>query len=90
MPNIKSQKKRMRLSAKRAERNKSAKAALRTAVKKADASIEANADDMDEKVKAAAIALESGVGKGVIHQNNASRQVSRLTRAANKAKADAS
>lgn len=85
MPNIKSQKDRVRLSAKQTARNKSAKSALRTAVKKANASIEANADNKDAAVKDAAIALEKAAGKGLIHRNTASRTVSRMAKRANAA-----
>ena len=83
MPNIKSQKDRMRLSAKQTARNKSARTALRTSVKKANASIEANADNTAECVKAATIALEKAAGKGLIHPRTASRKVSRMMKKAN-------
>ena len=45
MPNIKSQKDRVRLAAKQTARNRSNRSALRTTIKKAKASIEANADN---------------------------------------------
>ncbi len=83
MPNIKSQKDRMRLSAKQTARNKSAKSALRTQVKKANASIEAHADNQAEVVKAAVVALEKAGGKGLIHKNTASRKVGRMMKKAN-------
>ena len=84
MPNIKSQKDRMRLSAKQTARNKSAKSALRTTLKKANTSIETG-EGKDEAVKAACVALEKAGGKGLIHRNTASRQVSRMAKRANKA-----
>lgn len=83
MPNIKSQKDRVRLTEKQTARNKSAKSALRTTVKKANASIEANADNKAELVKEAAIALHRAGGKGLIHKNTASRKVSRMAKKAN-------
>ena len=83
MPNIKSQKDRVRLSAKQTARNKSARSALRTAVKKANASIEANADNKADTVKMAAVALEKAAGKGLIHRRTASRKVSRMLKKAN-------
>ncbi len=83
MPNIKSQKDRVRLSAKQTARNKSQKSALRTIVKKANASVEANADDKQQAVKAAVVALEKAGGKGLIHRNTASRKVSRMMKRAN-------
>ncbi len=82
MPNIKSQKDRVRLSAKQTDRNKSQKSALRTTVKKANASIEANAGDKQQAVKAAVVALEKAGGKGLIHRNTASRKVSRMMKRA--------
>lgn len=84
MPNIKSQKDRMRLTAKETARNKANRSALRTTVKKANASIDANAENKPEAVKTACIALEKSAGKGLIHRNNASRKISRMTKRANK------
>lgn len=89
MPNIKSQKDRVRRSEKQAARNKSARSALRTSVKKANTSIEANAADRDASVKSAVVALEKAGGKGLIHRRTASRQVSRMMKRANKAQAQA-
>lgn len=87
MPNIKSQKDRMRLTAKQTARNKSSRSALRTSVKKANASIDANAADKNEAVKAACVALEKAGGKGLIHKKNASRHISRMMKRANAAEA---
>lgn len=87
MPNIKSQKDRVRLTAKQTARNKSAKSALRTTLKKANASIEAGADNKADAVKAASVALEKAAGKGLIHRNTASRSISRLAKRAGKADA---
>jgi len=82
MPNIKSQKDRVRLSEKQTARNKAAKSALRTAVKKANASIEANAESKDTAVKSAVVALEKAGGKGLIHKKTASRKISRMMKKA--------
>ena len=87
MPNIKSQKDRMRLTAKQTARNKASRSALRTTIKKANASIEANADNKAEAIKVAVVALEKAGGKGLIHKNNASRKVSRMMKRANRAAA---
>ena len=46
MPNIKSAKKRVLISKANYEKNKAYRSALRTAVKKADAAIDAKSDDM--------------------------------------------
>jgi small subunit ribosomal protein S20 len=85
VPNIKSQKDRVRLSAKQTARNKSARSNLRTAVKKANASIQANTEDKAVSVKAAVIALAKAGGKGLIHKKTASRKVSRIMKKANAA-----
>ncbi len=82
MPNIKSQKDRVRLTEKQTARNKAAKSALRTTVKKANASIVANADNKAEAVKAASVALEKAAGKGLVHKNTASRKISRMAKKA--------
>lgn len=89
MPNIKSQKDRVRLSEKQTARNKSARSALRTTVKKANTSIMANAEGRDAAVKDATIALAKAGGKGLIHRRTASRQVSRMMKRANRAQAGA-
>lgn len=83
MPNIKSQKDRMRLSAKETARNKSSKSSLRTIIKKANASIEANSETKSQDVKNAMAALEKAGGKRLIHKNTASRRASRLAKRAN-------
>ncbi len=84
MPNIKSQKDRVRLSEKQTLRNKSARSALRTTLKKANTSI-ITGEGKDEAVKNAVIALERAGGKNLVHKKNASRHISRLMKRANKA-----
>ncbi len=84
MPNIKSQKDRVRLTAKQTARNKSARSALRTDIKKATASIEANAETKNADLKSAIVAIEKAGGKGLIHRKTASRKVSRMMKRANK------
>ena len=84
MPNIKSQKDRVRLTEKQTARNKSARSALRTTVKRANASIDANADNKADVLKTATVALHKAGGKGLIHRKTASRKVSRMAKRANK------
>ncbi len=86
MPNIKSQKDRVRLTEKQTARNKSARTALRTTLKKANTSIASN-EPSGDAVKAASVALAKAGGKGLIHKKNAARKISRLTKRANKASA---
>ena len=53
MPNIKSAKKRVIVNNKRAQRNKSMRSALKTAIKKANVAIETGAADKEALVTAA-------------------------------------
>lgn len=78
MPNIKSAKKRVIVNASKAQRNKSASTALKTAIKKATAAIEANAENKDELVKAAIKKIDQAQAKGILHKNNAARKKSAL------------
>ena len=81
MPNIKQQKKRMRLAAKQRLRNRQAKSAIRTLFRKLEASV---ADDDAAATAAVATQLTSSIdkaaAKGVIHGNNAARKKSRVAR----------
>ena len=85
MPNIKSQKDRVVQARKEAAHNKAIKSNLKTVVKKADAAISTGAADMNDRVKAAVVAIDKAAGKGVLHKNTASRKVARLAKAAHKA-----
>ncbi len=85
MPNIKSAKKRVKVNAVKAQRNKSTKTALKTAIKKADAAIAANADNKDVLVKDAYKKIDQAAAKGILHKNNAARKKSALALKANKA-----
>ena len=76
MPNIKSAKKRVLVSATKQARNKSNNSALKTAIKKANAAIEANAEDKDVLVKAAIKKIDQAAAKGLLHKNNAARKKS--------------
>ena len=86
MPNIKSAKKRVLVNATKQARNKSANSALKTALKKANAAIEANADNKDEAVKFAFKKLDQATAKGLLHKNNAARKKSALVTKLNASK----
>ena len=79
MPNIKSAKKRVLVNATKQARNKSANSALKTALKKANAAIEAKSDDKEVAVKLAVKKIDQAVAKGLLHKNNATRKKSALT-----------
>lgn len=85
MPNIKSAKKRVLVNKTKAQRNKSANSALKTAIKKANAAIEANAADKEELVKLAVKKIDQASAKNLIHKNNAARKKSALVTKLNKA-----
>lgn len=85
MANIKSAKKRILVTEKRAARNKSIKSAVKTSIKKVDAAVAANDKAAAEAALKAAISeISKAASKGVYHKNTAARKVSRLTVAVNK------
>ena len=84
MPNIKSAKKRVIVNATKAARNKSANSALKTALKKANAAIEAGDANKAELVKVAVKKLDQAAAKGLLHKNNAAHKKSQLVLKLNK------
>ena len=85
MANIKSAKKRVLTSEKKAAANKSIKSGVKTATKKVYAAIDAGDKEAAVTALNAAISsIEKAESKGVYHANTASRKVSRLTLAVNK------
>ncbi|MBQ7506861.1 MAG: 30S ribosomal protein S20 [Lachnospiraceae bacterium] len=85
MANIKSAKKRILVTRKKAERNKSVKSGVKTYIKKVETAIEAgNKAEAEEALKTAIGKITSAANKGVYHKNTAARKVSRLTLAVNK------
>ncbi len=85
MPNIKSAKKRVIIAEARNERNRAARSDLRTAIKKANAAIEAKSDDMGEVVKVAVKKIDMAASKGLLHKNTAAHKKSKLVVRMNKA-----
>ena len=85
MANIKSAKKRVKVNQKKAALNKSRNSALKTAIKKANAAIEADAENKDEVVKAAVKKIDQAASKNLIHKNCAARKKSNLAKKMNKA-----
>ena len=84
LANIKSAKKRIEVSAKRTDRNKSVKSEIKTYVKKVEAAVAAN--DKDAAVaalKVATVEIDKACSKGVFHKNTSARKVSRLTKLVN-------
>ncbi len=80
MPNIKSAMKRVGTSQKEAAANKSQKSALKTSVKKFEAAVaEGNKQAAAETYKVAVKTVDSAVGKGLLHKNNAANKKSSMT-----------
>lgn len=87
MPNIKSAKKRVKVIATKAARNKAANTNLKTTLKKANLAIEANAADKQEAVKCAIKKIDQACAKGLLHKNNAARKKSQIVCKLNSANA---
>ena len=85
MPNIKSAKKRVLVSAARYERNKSYRSALRTSMKKANAAIANHDENAEVLVKEAIKNIDMAVSKGILHKNTAAHKKSKLVVRMNKA-----
>ena len=83
MPNIKSAKKRVKVTAKKAAINKANRSALKTSIKKANAALDTNADNRDEVVRGAIKKIDQAVAKGLLHKNTAARRKSALAKKAN-------
>ncbi|MDD3428695.1 MAG: 30S ribosomal protein S20 [Oscillospiraceae bacterium] len=83
MPNIKSQKDRVKQAKVETLRNKAVKSNLKTVVKKADAAVKAGSADATNAVKLAVSTIDKAAGKGVLHKNTAARKVSQMMKKAN-------
>ena len=78
MPNIKSAKKRVKVNAVKAANNKARNTALKTAIKKANAAIDANAEDKTQAVQFACKKIDQAAAKNLLHKNTAARKKSNL------------
>ena len=82
MANIKSAKKRILVNETRAARNKAIRSKVKTSIKKVEASIYAGDKAAAQENLVNAISeIEKAASKGVYHKNNASRKVSRISKA---------
>ena len=80
MPNIKSAKKRVLVSEKKALENKMFKSAFKTIVKKFEAAVEAGDAKTAQELYAPVIkTTDKAAAKGIIHKNTAARKKSRFT-----------
>ena len=79
MPNIKSAKKRVLVIKKKTLINQMHKTALKTAVKKFEAAVEANdKENVNTLYNNAVKKLDQSVKQGILHKNNAARKKSQL------------
>lgn len=85
MANIKSAKKRIKVTETKTLRNKAIKSRVKTAVKKVDAAVAAGDKELAKANLQLAISeIDKATTKGVYHKNTSSRKISRLTLAVNK------
>lgn len=80
MPNIKSAKKRVKVSEKKNLRNRMIKSAVRTSVKKLEAAIAADPQTANAQLVVATSAIDKAASKGVMHKNAANRKKARLAK----------
>jgi len=85
MPNIKSAKKRVLISKMENARNRAAKTALKTKIKKFDAALAAGGDASKSALGDAVSAIDKAAAKGVLHKNTAARKKSQMAKKLNQA-----
>ena len=83
MPNIKSAKKRVLVSAKKNSINKSNKSEVKTAIKKLNEVIDAGNEEAVKLYNSVASLIDSSVSKGVYHKNTAANKKSGLAKRIN-------
>ena len=85
MPNIKSAKKRVKVTATKTMQNKVFRTQMKTAMKKYEAAVEAgDAALAQDTYKAAVKKIDQAAARGLIHKNAAARKKSQFTKALNK------
>lgn len=84
MPNIKSAKKRVKVSATKELRNKMVKTGMKTSIRKYEAALaDGNKELAAATYKEAVAKIDKAVAKGIMHKNTAARRKSRFTRLLN-------
>lgn len=85
MANIKSAKKRIKVTKTKTERNKTIKSQIKMFYKKIDSLVKSGNKSEAQKVLVEATkAIDKAASKNVYHKNNAARKVGRLQKAVNK------
>ena len=87
MANIKSAKKRMVVSAKKHERNRVVRSAVKTRIARVRQVVDGGEAPDADVLKAAVASLDRAAEHGILHPNNAARRKSRLVLQANRAAA---
>ena len=85
MANHKSAAKRAKQNETRRMRNKSVKTSMKTSIKKVLAAKESGSEETTTLLNQAKSVIAKAAKKGVIHQNNAARKISRLSKNINSA-----
>ena len=86
MANILSAKKRIKLTQKQTARNRAIRSTYRTAIKRYEQALAANDIEKAQELLQVAISkIDWAASKGVIHENEAARRKSRLTKRLNQA-----
>ena len=85
MPNIKSAKKRVKITKAKAALNKARKSNMKTLLKKADAACTNNAADKEAAIRVAIKRVDQACAKGLMHKNAAARKKSQLMKKLNAA-----
>ncbi|MDE5779584.1 MAG: 30S ribosomal protein S20 [Lachnospiraceae bacterium] len=85
MANIKSAKKRIKVTETKTLKNKMVKSKLKTIIKKFEAAVESGDKAAAEaQLRVCTSEISKAVAKGILHKNTASRKISRLASAVNK------
>ena len=86
LANIKSAKKRILITQKKTEVNKRKKSEIKSSIKKFELALEnGNIEEARELLKVIDKKLKQATCRNLVHKNNASRQISKLTKKLNKA-----
>ncbi len=85
LPNIKSAKKRVKVSKTKNLRNRMVKTGVKTSIKKFNAALAEGAQPAAAQLSATTSAIDKAVAKGVITKNAANRKKARMAMAINKA-----
>ncbi|SLM27902.1 30S ribosomal protein S20 [Desulfamplus magnetovallimortis] len=80
MANHKSALKRAKQNEVKRMRNKSTRSAMKTAIKKVQAAKDQGAENITELMQYAQSVISKAAKKGILHQNTASRKISRLSK----------